>query len=162
MTYILSIDPGLITGLSIGHFSYKDGYTLQKTWTRGFQELSDDLWNETIPYDNKTIKVIERFVPQSGANYTLKEDDLAGVEVIGMLKHALNLPEQINWRTRSQKSIAGSPEKSDQILKDHGLWQEGAMVDWHDGRDANDSILHALGYLKDTNHMPTLRKYFKS
>ncbi len=107
------------------------------------------------------VKVVERFVPQSGAEYTLKEEDLAGVEVIGMLRHALNDPQHIVWRTRGQKSIAGSPEKSDQLLKDHGLWQVGMMADWNDGRDVNDSILHALGYLKDTNHMPTLRKYFK-
>lgn len=161
MTYILSIDPGLITGLSVGHYSKSHGYELEKAWTRDFRGLSDDLWNNTIPYDNKTVKVIERFVPQSGAEYTLKEDDLAGVEIIGMLKHALALPDQIIWRTRGQKSIAGSPERSDQILKDHNLWQTGSMVDWHDGRDSNDSILHALGYLKDTNHIPTLREYFK-
>lgn len=160
MTYILSIDPGLITGLSFGYFTDEEGYTLEEAWTRDFQGLSDDLWNDLLP--RNAVKVVERFVPQSGAEYTLKEDDLAGVEVIGMLRHALDYPPQINWRTRGQKSIAGSPEKSDQILKDHGLWQTGTLADWHDGRDANDSILHALGYLKDTNHIPTLRQYFKS
>ena len=160
MSHILSIDPGLITGLSIGYYSNTEGYSLERAWTRSFQHLSDDLWNRDFPAG--VLTVIERFVPQSGAEYTLKEDDLAGVEVIGMLKHRLDHPEKIAWRTRNQKSIAGSPEKSDQILKDHGLWQTGSMVDWHDGRDVNDSILHALGYLKDINHIPTLRNYFKN
>ena len=160
MTLILSIDPGLITGLSIGYYDLTDGYELDRAWTRDFDGLSDDLWNRDFP--TGVLTIIERFVPQSGAEYTLKEDDLAGVEIIGMLRHVLDYTNNIFWRTRSQKSIAGSPEKSDQILKDHGLWQTGSMVDWHDGRDVNDSILHALGYLKDINHIPTLRKYFKS
>ena len=160
MPQILSIDPGLITGLSVGYYSNTEAYVLEQAWTREFDGLSDDLWNRDFPIGELTI--IERFVPQSGAEYTLKEDDLAGVEVIGMLKHCLDSPRQIIWRTRSQKSIAGSPERSDQILKDHELWQTGSMADWHDGRDVNDSILHALGYLKDINHMPTLRKYFKN
>ena len=160
MPHILSIDPGLITGLSIGYYSDTEAYSLERAWTRSFQDLSDELWNDLIPHG--MLKVVERFVPQSGAEYTLREDDLAGVEVIGMLRHALDDPQNIIWRTRSQKSIAGSPENSDQILKDNELWQTGTLADWHDGRDVNDSILHALGHLKDTNHMPTLRKYFKS
>lgn len=156
MTTILSVDPGLITGLSWGYYDDKTPYELTNVAALEFDRLSDDIWGG---FEWGDVLVIERFIPQSGGNFTLKEDDLVGVQVMGMLRHA-HTANEVYWRTRGQKVIAGSLKESDQILKDHGLWQKGKDVDWTDGRDCNDSILHALGFLKDRDHEPTLREYF--
>ena len=155
MTTILSIDPGKMTGLAWGRFSDTDPYEVNEYTAVEFDDLSDMIWNGKHPWAD--ILVIERFVPQSGTDYTLKEDDLAGVEVIGMLKHGLVHDfNEVYYQLRSEKWNV-----PDQLLKDHGLWADGKDVNWTDGRDVNDAIIHALVLLKKKEHLPTLRKYFR-
>lgn len=161
MTDILSIDPGLINGISWGYFDEKTPYRLDRVMAWDFEKLSYEISMGRDPFDFVDVLVVERFIPQSGGNFTLKEDDLAGVETIGLLKHWSPMSaNEVYYRTRGQKVIAGSLKESDQILKDHGLWQKGKDMNWTNGRDCNDSILHALGFLKDRNHLPTLKEYF--
>lgn len=155
MTTILSIDPGKITGLTWGKFSDTEPYKIVDTQAVEFDDLSDMIWNGNHLWGD--ILVIERFVPQSGAEYALKEDDLAGVEVIGMLKHGLVHDfNKVYYQLRSEKWNV-----PDEVLKKHGLWKEGKDVNWDDGRDVNDATIHALVWLKKQEHLPTLNAYFR-
>lgn len=155
MTKIMTIDPGLVNGIAWGNFDDTTGYELDESAAWDFDDLSDTIWN--VEHSWGGILLIERFIPQSGADYTLKENDLAAIETIGMLKHGLihNFNE-VYWQLRSQKANV-----SDKILKDHGLWRAGSDVNWTDGRDVNDAIKHSLEFLRIRNHLPTLRRYFR-
>ena len=155
MTDILAIDPGLINGVAYGTYSDTEPFVLKDFFAVDFDGLDEIIWNGMHPWYDKLI--IERFIPQSGAEYTLAEDDLAAVETIGMLKHGLvHDSSEVYWQTRSDKW-----DVPDRILKDNGFWKTGSDVGWTDGRDVNDAIIHILHYLKSINHLPTLRAYFR-
>ena len=154
MTTTLAIDPGKAIGLTWGQYSDTEPWRKTASAIWSFEELSERL-GRWARYPDKLI--IERFVPQSGAEYTLKEDDLAAVEVIGVLKYAL-VPyvNEVYWQTRSDKW-----DIPDELLKDHDLWVTGTHVKHTDGRDANDATIHSLHFMKNTvRHLPTLRRYW--
>lgn len=159
MPHLLSIDPGLVTGLSLGYYDDKTAYDLEWVAALTFDQLRESYWEGNLVGGGLEV-VIERFIPQSGASYTLMEDDLAGVEVIGLTRFIYD-EDELHYRMRSQKVIAGTLAMSDEILKAHEMFFTGEQVHWTDGRDVNDSLLHALGYLKDKNHKPTLKEYFR-
>lgn len=153
MTMTLAIDPGKISGLVWGWFDEATPWHQVHVEAWDFEEFSTMIWNAEVNWGDHLI--VERFVPQSGGDFTLKENDLAGVETIGMIRHA-NTASEVYWRTRADKS-----QVNDQVLKDNGLWVTGKKVRWTDGRDVNDATIHSLGHVAFTlEHAPTLTKYF--
>lgn len=148
---VVSYDPGLVTGVAQGVFSDTEPLRLVGATVVPYDVMVvsyPDL--SRIEFDHK---VSELFVLRTNNPFAA---DLTGVRVEGILEAAYG-PENIHWRDRTTKS-----QVPDQILKDHGLWQTGADVDWEDGRDANDAIIHMLGYVAfELKHRPTLGKYFR-
>lgn len=151
---VLSIDPGQSTGWS----TWELGPELPMTRTafgqipKGVRPFA--LWfRGAAPLYDRII--FERFRLGGDVEYP----DLTPVLIEGSLVTILSeadLPDPI-WRYRQDKA----PERcSDQILKAHGLWITAAMVDWSDGRDANDTQLHALAWAKENDHAPTLARYW--
>lgn len=162
---VLSIDPGVATGFALGHYDDSSAYQLQWVTTLhdgldGFlewwQEHTDyyEGWGNVFDhfgvYPSKMSVVIEGFRPRGGNNFTA---DLSGVEIIGYLKGVMGSYLTIQMPT--DKALV-----PDAVLKEHGLWQTGKMVNHKDGRDANDAIIHGLAYLHKRDHDPTLRRYF--
>jgi hypothetical protein len=148
MTTVLAFDPGLITGAAMGVFTNTEPLSLLWADTYTFEEMIR--YRKTDPMPD--IVVSEVFESRSDQLFAA---DLSSVRVEGMLNsvHEGN----IHWRSPSKKS-----QVPDQVLKDNGMWQTGSSVDWEDGRDGNDAIIHMLGYVAfDLRHPPTLRKYFK-
>lgn len=98
------------------------------------------------------VVVVEEFILRDN-NFRA---NLTGVRVEGMIEVTYQRTP-IVYRPPSKKA-----QVPDEILKAHGLWNTGSDVDWTDGRDANDAVIHLLGYVAfDLKHVPTLRKYFK-
>ncbi len=158
MTYLYAFDFGESTGISCGSYEDDSPYDLICTWQvhNGLDGFID-WWTTTNPlYDaprkGDTI-VAEKFVARSGQNFV---PDLTGVPLEGAL--AALWRGEIHWQTPDHKGKAGL---LDAILQAHSLWQE-PPVDHEDSRDANDAIIHSLVYLRDSNHFPTLRKYFRN
>ena len=149
-TYVEAYDPGKITGYALGAFDEETPLGLVDTGALTYEAVKKLRYTESPVYN---YCVVERF---DLANNDFKAD-LTGVRVEGMLD-MLNFPHgKIVWRSRTKKE-----QVSDEILKEHGLWQTGSDVDWEDGRDANDAIIHLLGFVAfDLRHVPTLKKYFK-
>jgi hypothetical protein len=152
MPQIVSVDPGFATGIAYGHYDDTTPYTLDNVITVpneviGVSELYfDDSWafgNHQIPV------VIENYIMDHGP-----QDPIA-LQVIGFIRGVTNAKEVI-MRRRSDKAVV-----PDKVLKENGLWQTGKMVGWKDGRDANDAIIHGLGYVAFVlRHGPTLEKYY--
>lgn len=150
MTTIVAFDPGKVTGIATGTFSKTEPLTVTgasiidyDTFIEGWDYLSEK------PYDHVVAEVFES---RDGQDFA---PNLLGVRVEGMLDLAFY--RQVVWRSPSKKS-----QVPDRLLKDHGEWRTGTDVNWEDGRDANDAIIHLIGYVAfDLRHVPTLRKYFR-
>lgn len=154
MTFLWGFDFGETTGISLATYTDTEAYALRACWEvhnglDGFVE-----WYEQFGGIGRADKVVaEKFVARSGQDFV---PDLVGVPLEGAL--AALWRGEINWQTPDRKGKAGL---LDSILRAHGLWQE-PPVDHEDSRDANDAIIHSLVYLRDSNHFPTLRKYFRN
>lgn len=154
MSYTMRVaawDPGKITGLATGEFSR--------------EEALHDIQANTLTYSDMMVFGIVQVVPKYTnvvEEFILRDNDfranLLGVRLEGAIEYAAERSDRtIVYRPPSKKS-----QVPDQVLKDHGLWQTGNDVDWEDGRDANDAIIHLLGYVAfDLKHRPTLERYFK-
>lgn len=151
MTTVLAFDPGKITGWAQGTFTVSEPLNIQDAGTMTYDEfLEPDLRGRfgNIPVD--TV-VVEEFILRDNEFVA----DLTGVRVEGILEFIQR--GKIVWRPPSKKA-----QVPDEVLREHGLWQTGGNVNWEDGRDANDAIIHLLGHVAfDLRHGPTLRKYFK-
>jgi hypothetical protein len=150
MTYVVAFDPGEITGYASGYF-----YPYVPLEITTFAALDAEQIGPTIrrlagTKDNDRYVVSERFDARSNkfvANVHAKK-------VEGLLEGAFS---NVVWRKATKKE-----QVPDSVLKEHGLWKTGKDVDWEDGRDVNDAIIHLIGFVAfDLHHRPTLEKYFK-
>lgn len=155
MTNLWSFDFGFTTGVTLGFYGPTTPYRLVDAWEvqggpQGFLE-----WMQSV--DNKMSildKVIaERFVlnPGEGTRFI---PDIVGVPTEGILMALC--PAPIHWQLRGDKATV-----PDSILKLHALWRNGKDTNHDDARDVNDTTKHALAYLRNSNHLPTLRSYFR-
>ena len=146
---VISFDPGLITGMAAGVFSDTEPLKLVAVPAVTYEEIRDEHWIFK-DYEIDHV-VVEEFILRTDNPFAA---DLTGVRVEGILDAVYQ--GNIHWRNRTTKS-----QVPDSVLKTHGLWKTGADVEWSDGRDVNDAIIHLLGYVAfDLRHVPTLRKYF--
>lgn len=158
MTFLFCYDPGKITGFSQGYFDDDRPYELMDCRVFDFESLSETFHNSDMADGIDDVRVIEKFRLNMGNEFLA---DLEGVQVEGMLRHQwpAYAGYKIHWQYRDEKGKAGV---MDAILKKHGLWQEGGDVNWTDGRDVNDTIIHSLVWLRNHHHRPTLEKYFRA
>lgn len=162
MAYIYGIDPGAVTGITLGQYTNDQPFRIHNQWEVDFGALGfRDWWrqNAHLRYQSPGAEfdatfVVERFDLNMGNEF---KADLTGVQVEGAVM-ALIDPNLVVWHSRSQKQKAGM---YDAILKKNNMWTKGSSVNWTDGRDVNDATIHCLEYLRTHNHMPTLRKYFR-
>jgi len=154
--HILSVDPGKATGIAYGYFDAKKPFELLDVavvqgGARGLHE-----WIKSCNYYNLIDRVVsEIFIPDGSAG---------GRETVSPQCEGVLIAhfDEIVWQKRADKTWGGMGAKNvDQRIKDLGLWVEGRDVNWTDGRDANDAIIHALQYLRTQRHMPTLRLIHK-
>ena len=151
VTTLISVDPGKATGVAVGTFSDTEPYKLYEIYqiqngVEGFLE-----WLKTHPewLLKDIVWVSERFVLRGSNKFVA---DLEPVRIEGAMT-ALGIKPI--WQLRTDKMFV-----TDELLKEHGLWQTGKALGWKDGRDANDAIVHGLAYLRKNKHLPTLINYW--
>lgn len=150
--YVYAFDPGRITGFAEG--VYGPDFPLE------IGSISAVELDRFVPFVRSLVRLDRKpsFVISEGfkarTNNNFVADDTPK-KVEGMLEALF--PQTVIYRPRTKKA-----QVPDEILKEHGLWQTGKTVGWEDGRDANDAIIHLLGFVAfDQRHVPTLRKYFR-
>lgn len=163
MTLLISLDPGKVTGCTIGRFTETTPYERLDYFAiqgglEGFIDFAERRWGS---YDYGGLPALyeephaahltptlvsERFVLRSNAFVA----DTTPLLIEGAMA-AWHLDPV--YQLRSDKALV-----PDQILKDNGWWVTGKMCGWKDGRDVNDSLIHALVYLKRNKHLPTIEK----
>lgn len=162
MTLIWGFDFGEANGIALGEFSDDTPYAILDArivpgGLIGFVEWWEDGPFAPIWQCGDEVIVAEKFKPIPGKATV----DISGIPQEGAL-YALMQRENPAWKPHWQ--TADAKQKAgwyDAILKEHGLWKTGSDVNWKDGRDANDAIIHSLEYLRRIEHRPTLEKYFK-
>ena len=150
MKTIVAFDPGKITGIATGEFSETEPLRITAVSVVPYDDLVREF--SELELFGFSYVISEVFESRDGQGFA---PNLIGVRVEGILD--LMYDQNIEWRSPSKKA-----QVPDKILKDSGDWVTGADVDWEDGRDANDAIIHLIGFVAfDLKHKPTLRKYFR-
>lgn len=147
---IIAFDPGKVTGIATGEFSDTEPLVITGATIVPYDVLVEGF--EIMSENDYDYVVSEVFEVREGQSF---KPNLLGVRVEGMLD--LINDRNVVWRSPALKS-----QVPDKILQDSGEWRTGRDVDWEDGRDANDAIIHLIGFVAfELRHVPTLRKYFK-
>lgn len=165
MSLILSIDPGLNTGVALAYFDDVTPYTLRERWQVHGGPVGLDRWLDAGGFQGADVLVVEKFI-------LARNDfaaDLTPVQDEGVIMAAADrarLP--ILWQPRSDKGrLTGYSEKAKagtktqrqrerfDFLERFGMYAAGTEND-----DSNDAITHGLVYLKRIEHLPTLRHFW--
>lgn len=154
MRVVEAYDPGKITGWARGWFDNDTPLQLTNVGAIEYKDFLDSAFFLTLHADAEYVDhvVAEQFDLRTNNAFAA---DLTGVRVEGILDVAYE--GRVVYRSRTKKS-----QVSDELLRKLGWWKTGRDVDWEDGRDANDAIIHLLGYVAfDLKHKPTLKEYFR-
>lgn len=151
MPTILSIDPGLATGIAYGYYDEETEYRLRDAWVvhGGVEGVAELYWNSEFLQNPMEELVVENYIMGHGPQ------DPVALEVIGFIKGVHQSPI-FTLQKRSDKKLV-----PDKLLRDHGLWKTGKDVGHTDGRDVNDAIIHGIAYLFKSRHAPTLEHYYR-
>ena len=140
-TTILGVDPGGTTGITLLEF----GLTSEPRILKSIQ-VPDGLagflaWYHNVHHDWDFV-VCESFTLRPGIHGV----DVTPTYIIGALEALEQYRTKIYYQSPSQKSLC-----SDEVLKRMGLYHSGMP-------HVNDAIRHAIIYLRNVKHIPTLKK----
>lgn len=164
MRKLLAIDPGYATGISMWFVPNdapieRKGFLLISGGADAFIDwlLFDDLLDEFDDVVDQNIVVVEKYVDDGRTSH-----DPNALEIQGFLKgfdRAQGNQADKVWDFYWQRNSMKNTKNGDKLLKQHGYWLTGKQVGWKDGRDVNDSQLHALAWAKN-NHRPSQEYFF--
>lgn len=190
MTYLLTIDPGESTGITLGTYSDTEAYQRIMAWQftgglEGFEEWytthrveasTDSVFELTHcgGWEFENLEVLESNLEIVSEKFTLLSHEyVANIEPVrieGAMQHAGMMPldrsEKV-WQDPALMYFAGgddlpSRKKAAQLwLKDADHWLTGTDVGQPDANDANSATLHAFARMKAIQHIPTLNRYFR-
>lgn len=166
MTFLLSVDPGMATGIVLGKFTEDTAYERLERWQiegglPGFRE-----WRGRDGYPwtsmSEVVWVVEKFVPLPMAR-TFKLQELEPIRIEGAIEMA---GIEAVWQRAASMVLAGGDtpaqrkRRSDDRLRALGLWSTptnmGKDYTLKDTNDINSAQKHAISYLRSINHKPTL------
>lgn len=161
--HLLSIDPGLSTGIALLKYTDDTPPELDKVWQ--FKGGADALnewvagWWPSIEYLSPSVTVIaEKFNARNTAGFSYTTASLEPLRCEGVLV-AFGLPD--DYVQPTQQYIAGGKDKADKkkrqhaLLKRLGLYVTGKTVNAPDADDVRSAIAHGLGFLVRRGHKPT-------
>ena len=176
MKTLISIDPGMSTGLAVGTYSDTEPFKLTHFFqieggVEGFIDFFDPAYDDMWFLGGDRLKLFERevvaekFNARGGANsgFAYKTRDLEPLRIEGaMLAMGLNP----TWTSPAQQYFSGGEGKAKKKqaqhrwLKEKGLYVTGKMVGCDNADDVRSAIAHAIAYLVRSKHRPTIEHYF--
>ncbi len=178
MNYVLSIDPGMRTGIILGRYSDETPYERIDFWQIDggleglipwLREHHDPEYQRWYFYPHEVghmdfTVVCEKFVPiRSKVARTFKTEELEPIRIEGALR--MELGDTIVWQRSSAMVLAGGEtpaerkRNSDDVLRNAGLWLTGKKdLGMSDANDANAAQKHAIAYMRSLKHEPTMRE----
>jgi len=172
--YILSIDPGLSTGIALIKYNTSSPGTFVQGWQilGGAFALNSWLRNFSVSwvYDdgepvNDRIEIIaEKFTARNTRGFSYRTEALEPLRCEGVLlaHHVLpDYPDE-HWRDPNQQYIFGGKDKASKKkaqhawLKENGFYLTGKDLGTPDADDYRSAAAHAISYLmKKKHHKPT-------
>lgn len=160
MTYLLTIDPGMSTGITLGHYTESTRYERTQFWQvegglAGFRQWRDRYYRRKL---GRWTVVCEKFVPLP-APRTFKTQELEPIRIEGVVEDTML---DVVWQRAASMVLAGGTtpaqrkRASDDVLRRLGLWTTGSMVGMKDANDVNSAQKHAIAYLRSIKHRPTI------
>lgn len=171
MIRLVSIDPGMSTGLFVGEYSETEPLVKLDSYqiADGLPGLHLFLEDSGI-LDSKyrTVQVIsERFTPRP-MRRAYKSEELEPLRIEGYLMAKGYMPydyKDIRWGRPERMVIAGGSttaqrkKNGDDKLREMGLWTLPTEVGRADNFDVIASTKHAVGYLLQIMHQPTMNLF---
>lgn len=164
MTYLLSIDPGLNTGIVLGFYDAVTPYRVLERWQVHHGPAGFIQWFESARGTRVDEIVVEKFIYDASADAA----DIIGVPIEGMcmlIAHERGIP--VIWQTRADKgALVGYPDAAvtkaqRQRVRFDFLDRIGMFKPGTENDDTNDAVTHALVSLRRRRHIPTLKAYWK-
>lgn len=164
--YLLSIDPGISTGVALLRYTNETEPVAERVWqfkggAEGLHSWLEDYLSGSFAmmYSEWVTAIAEKFNPRgSGQGFSYTAASLEPLRCEGVLvAHAL--PDE--YVSPPQQYFAGGTGKADKkkrqhaALKDMGYYVTGSMVDSPDADDTRSCIAHGLAYLSRNGHKPT-------
>lgn len=164
---LLSIDPGLSSGVTLWEYGDSKPAELLKSWQveggiEGFLE-----WNT---YNDRYTDdvVVEKFTPRQSLTLASAEPLLieGALITLGYVPPYQPGGKNVNWQHPAQMyftggdDLAAKKKRAHKWLKDKGLYVTGKDVGCKDANDVRSSMLHAMVWFRTRRHMPTLKHYF--
>ena len=172
MTTILSIDPGVSSGLVLGDFTETRGLTRWDAWqvSGGLLGLIGWMDCNTTALEVADVTICEKFVPlnNKGFGHTLKSVEPLRIEGALIVEGVMldYTPDTFDvWPRPASMYFMGGANKREKLqrsrawLKEHGLLLTGKDVGQADADDAISATLHAFAYLLHQRHLPTMKHY---
>jgi len=166
---LLSIDPGLSTGVALGEYGPEKPYTLLSAvqiedglsgfleWVRGPCRVIEDRYPDLLV-------VAEKFTPINHSDYALTTESVEPLRIEGAMVALGLMPDTPDerWRRPAEMYFVGGADLADKkkrahaLLKDVGMRVTGKMVGCRDANDVRSAILHGIAYvMKVEKHRPT-------
>lgn len=183
MKYLLTVDPGVSSGVALGTYSDTEAYQRTHAWQvpdglEGFLEWLDfRRWEVTdgsrrwamddrLIADKDVTLISEKFTLLSH-EYVANIEPVrieGAMQALGMMPLDLSdkrwqEPAMMYWGPGEDKEE--KKKYAQEWLKERDHWLTGTDVGQPDANDANSATLHAFAYMKAIQHLPTLRRWFR-
>lgn len=157
MSELLSVDPGMSTGLV--RAQVEDDAPPKIRWKEQVEEglaglLEAEVEETFTPLD---ALACEAFHPRQMAR-SYKLDELEPLRIEGYIQYAAGFVP-VRWRQPEQRHLFKETDtfsKSAAFLQWAGYWTTGSEVGCKDANDTNSAMMHLFGYLRDMKHRPTI------
>jgi hypothetical protein len=158
MTTILSIDPGMSTGIVLAEYDTLVPLTILGKW-----QIEGGLTGliERFDPDDVDEVVAEKFSPLPRV---FRLNELEPLRIEGALEAWYPV---IHWQRPVAMALAGTggsqaenKKAADDILRAAGLWTTGSQVGCKDANDVNSATKHLVSRMRRIGHGPTLSAVF--
>lgn len=152
MTLLVSIDPGMETGVVLGRYEAGVAFeVIQRIQVPG--GLQGALFELDSLIDDRMEITCEKFSPRPGAR-SWRLDELEPIRIEGALEDRYQ--SRVVWRKPEQRKLIGDIPRTGEFLRASGYWTAPKEVGRKDANDVNAAMMHAIGYLRDRAHRPTI------
>lgn len=154
MTHILAVDPGKRTGIALMHFEDDEAVEVVATWdvsgsVEGFINWLDDhtntLYDSGVMDCDGLFVVYENFIPREGKHGV--EDDAS--RVLGALAY---------WAHDNGLPAVPQPPAGRLKAVPNEVLDKFYVFSGNKDRNVKEAARHAVWYLKNAMHMPTIQK----
>ena len=184
--YLLSIDPGLSTGVSLISYEEGEAPVLELSWQfgGGADKIKEFIRTAHVPlrfagsginrfglikWDSPKLTVIaEKFTARNTKGFSYTTASLEALRGEGVLLALDLMPDysakEKRWRDPGLQylvggvSLADKKKRQHKFLKDSGFYRTGKDFGTPDADDFRSSVAHGLNYLaRELKHKPTFQ-----